>query len=202
MYFIGIAGGSGSGKTTFVNKITRHFSSDKVAILSMDSYYLPRPPEHLYDTQGIPNFDHPDAIDWELLKSHLITLKKGEKVLSPIYDFTIHERTPQTCPVGPAKVVLFEGIFALFENEIREMLDIKCFLLVDTDIRFIRRLHRDLKERGRTLENIIEQYYGTVRPMYQKYLITQKDYADIIVGEENETAASLLSSQITYLLSR
>lgn len=201
MYLVGIAGGSGSGKTTFAKKIMQRFANNEVALLHMDSYYLPAQPKTNLGSSGKPNFDHPDAFDWELLTYHLETLKSGQAVQSPVYDFQKSQRnTDQTVKIGPAKVILFEGIFSLFSQEIREILDIKCFLQVDADIRFTRRLHRDVHERGRSLESVIDQYYETVRPMYQKFLDPQRQYADFIIGEETDNAAQILSSHVSELL--
>ena len=201
MYLVGIAGGSGSGKTTFAKKIMKRFDTSDVALLHMDSYYLPVLPKSNYSTKGKPNFDHPDAFDWELLTFHLETLKNGHHVESPVYNFQKSQRdSSETETIGPAKVVIFEGIFSLFSQEIRQILDIKCFLQVDADIRFTRRLHRDVHERGRSLESVIDQYYETVRPMYQKFLDPQRQYADFIIGEETDNAAQILSSHINELL--
>lgn len=201
MYLVGIAGGSGSGKTTFAQKIINRFDPNEVALLHMDSYYLPVQPKINFGKTGKPNYDHPDAFDWELLTLHLQALKDGLVIQSPVYDFQKSQRdTNQTQKIGPAKVVLFEGIFSLFSQEIRQILDIKCFLQVDADIRFTRRLHRDVHERGRSLESVIDQYYETVRPMYQKFLDPQRQFADFIIGEETDNAAQILSSHVSELL--
>ncbi len=196
IFLIGIAGGSGSGKTTFAKKVMKHINSSQSCLLHMDSYYLPTVPK----SNGKANFDHPDAFDWNLLRHHLSELKRGMAIKSPVYDFSTSSRTEQFEEVGPCKVVLFEGIFSLYDQEIRDMLDIKSFLHVDSDIRFTRRLHRDVKERGRSLESVISQYYDTVRPMYLKYLEPQKQYADFTVGEETDVAASILAARIKELL--
>ena len=199
MYMIGIAGGSGSGKTTFTGKIQSRLNTD-ISVLHMDSYYLSTLPDSVYTKSGKPNFDHPEAFDWPLLKEHLQALKNGTHVDCPIYDFKHNSRTNQTTRIEPSKVVLFEGIFSLFDVEIRELLEIMCFLHVDADIRFTRRLHRDVQERGRSMDSVIAQYYETVRPMYMKFLDPQKQYADFIVGEETDIAASILSAKINELL--
>lgn len=200
IYLIGIAGGSGSGKTTFAKKVMKSINSSNSTLLHMDSYYLHNQPKTNFTASGKPNFDHPNAFDWDLLRSHLSDLKKGLSIKCPIYDFSTSSRTDEFETVGPCKVVLFEGIFSLYDQEIRDMLDIKCFLHVDSDIRFTRRLHRDVKERGRSLESVISQYYDTVRPMYQKYLDPQKQYADFTVGEETDVAALILGARIKQLL--
>ena len=199
MYIIGVAGGSGSGKTTFAKKLLNRISTN-IAVLHMDSYYLPSQPKTNRTKSGKPNFDHPDAFDWNLLRAHLDILKSGGKINSPVYDFSSSSRSEETHSIGPSTVILFEGIFTLFDQEIRDMLDIKCFLHVDSDIRFTRRLHRDVKERGRSLESVIEQYYDTVRPMYQKYLDPQRQFADFIVGEESDVAADILAAKVNEML--
>jgi uridine kinase len=200
IFLIGIAGGSGSGKTTFAKKVMKNINSSVCGMLHMDSYYLPTLPKNNYTSAGKPNFDHPDAFDWDLLKSHLFELKQGNSIKTPVYDFALSSRTGEFEKIGPCKVVLFEGIFSLYDQDIRDLLDIKCFLHVDSDIRFTRRLHRDVKERGRSLESVISQYYDTVRPMYQRYLEPQRQYADFTVGEETDVASTILSARIKELL--
>jgi len=199
IFLIGICGGSGSGKTTFASKVLKHIPQEAVSVLHMDSYYLPELPHSHYTSTGKPNFDHPDAFDWPLIRTHLADLKAGNPVNSPIYDFAKSVRTDQSHSLGPSRIVIFEGIFTLFDQSIRDLLDIKCFLHVDSDIRFTRRLHRDVKERGRSLESVIAQYYDTVRPMYQKYLDPQRQYADFIVGEETDVASQILAARILEL---
>jgi uridine kinase len=200
IFLIGIAGGSGSGKTTFAKKVMKNIDNSTCSLLHMDSYYLPTQPKSNYTSAGKANFDHPNAFDWVLLRHHLTELKAGLAIKSPIYDFASSTRTEEFEPMGPCKVVLFEGIFSLYDQEIRDLLDIKCFLHVDSDIRFTRRLHRDVKERGRSLESVIAQYYDTVRPMYQKYLDPQRQFADFTVGEETDVASTILSARIKELI--
>ena len=166
----------------------------------MDSYYLHILPDELKTQEGNPNFDHPHAFDWDLLNHHVEQLKSGNSIEVPCYDFKSSSRLAETQTVNPNKIVLFEGIFTLFDKSIRDLLDIKCFLHVDSDIRFTRRLHRDVNERGRSLESVIEQSYQTVRPMYQKHLDPQKQFADFTVGEETDVAAKILSARIRELL--
>ncbi|MEX0799262.1 MAG: uridine kinase [Bacteriovoracaceae bacterium] len=197
---MGIAGGSGSGKTTFAHKVLKGAGESHLSLLHMDSYYLHRQPKELETASGQPNFDHPHSFDWKLLREHIQALKSGETVQSPVYDFKTNSRTNQTQMIKPNKVLLFEGIFSLFDKEIRDKLDIKCFLHVDADIRFTRRLHRDVNERSRSLESVIAQYYETVRPMYQKFLEPQKQFADFTVGEETSVAASILAARLKELL--
>ncbi|MCO4792940.1 MAG: uridine kinase [Bacteriovoracaceae bacterium] len=199
MYIIGIAGGSGSGKTTFANKVQTSVKHN-VSMLHMDSYYLPMLPKELFTKSDRLNYDHPAAFDWPLLRKHILCLKDGESVSSPVYDFKTSSRTAESVSIHPTPVIILEGIFTLFDNEIRDLLDIMCFLHVDSDIRFARRLHRDVKERGRSLESVIDQYYETVRPMHLKYLEPQKQFADFIVGEETDIGASILAAKLNELL--
>lgn len=199
MYIIGIAGGSGSGKTTFTQKVLAQVGHPRVSILHQDSYYLPFPPDDLR-LNGEPNFDHPEAFDWDLLKSHLELIREGRPIESPVYDYSLSRRTARTQTVGPCDILIVEGIFALWDPEIRLLYDLKFYLHVEADIRFIRRLFRDLKDRSRTMEDIIRQYYDTVRPMHQLYLEPTKQYADIVVGEETDSAAELLSGMIKQKL--
>ena len=196
MKIIGIAGGSGSGKTTFAKKVISQIDEDKVNILHMDSYYLPDQPVQHYTKSGKPNFDHPKAFDWELLRTHLTKLRNGEPIEIPIYNFKTSDRENGTVTLTAKPVLLFEGIFTLIDPVIRELLDIKTFLHVEADIRFTRRLNRDVGERGRSLDSVTKQYYETVRPMYEKFLAPQKQYADFIVGEETDVAATILAARI------
>ncbi|MBY0416366.1 MAG: uridine kinase [Bdellovibrionales bacterium] len=198
MHIISICGGSGSGKTTFADKIRKNVEQE-ISIIHMDSYYLPKLPRDLKRPGERPNFDHPDAFDWDLLKKHLEDLKNGKPVKSPHYDFKKNARLKTSSVVKPTKVVLFEGIFSLYHEDIRKMCDITTFLHVEADIRFIRRLHRDVEERGRSLDSVITQYYETVRPMYQQYLDPQRQYADFIVGEETDIAASILAAKVSQM---
>lgn len=198
MFLISICGGSGSGKTTFTEKV-KTYSELPVSVLNMDSYYLPKLPAHLKTSSGGYNFDHPEAFDWKLLKKHLQMLKMGKEIPVPCYDFKKNSRLKKTTLLKPTRVVLFEGIFSLYDKEIRELSDITAFLHVEADIRFIRRLHRDVDERGRSLDSVINQYYETVRPMYQQFLDPQRQYANFIVGEETDIAASILSAKVNEL---
>lgn len=199
MYLIGIAGGSGSGKTTFAKKIIQRVNHADLILLSQDSYYLSTAAAHL-KLHGEANFDHPEAFDWPLLRDHLLRLKQGEQVAVPVYDYKTSRRTDETHAVGPAKVVILEGIFTLWDQELRDLFDAKIYLHVESDIRFIRRLHRDVRERGRTHDEIIRRYYDTVRPMHQLYLEPTKKYADVVVGEESDVAADILAARIRELL--
>ncbi len=205
MFLIGIAGGSGSGKTTFAKKILKELqrefpeAASRVALLHQDSYYLPSHPAHL-NVNGEPNFDHPEAFDFKLLKEHLQKLKSGQRIEAPLYDFRTCSRQAETEPVGPCEAILMEGIYTLWDAEIRPLFDVKVFLHVEADIRFIRRLHRDVRERGRTLDGIIRQYYDTVRPMHHEFLDPTRQYADLVVGEETDIAAEVLAARLAQQL--
>jgi uridine kinase len=199
MHLIGIAGGSGSGKTTFAKKVLSRVNDARVVLLSQDSYYLPAPPPKLR-VHGEPNFDHPDAFDWALLREHLQKLKSGESIPVPVYDYNVSRRTDQTERVGPCGAIIMEGIYTLWDADIRDLFDIKVYLNVEADIRFIRRLHRDVRERGRTLDGIIRQYYDTVRPMHHEFLEPTRQYADLVVGEETDIAAQVLAARVRQLV--
>lgn len=199
MFLIGIAGGSGSGKTTFAQKVVKLVGSDQVLHLHQDSYYLPAQSEDHF-VKGKPNFDRPDAFDWLLLREQLAAIKNGEKIAAPLYDFVTSTRSSKIETVGPARICVFDGIYALWDEEIRAMMDLKIFLHVDADIRFIRRLHRDVKERGRTLDSIISQYYDTVRPMHRQYLEPTSQFADLTIGEETDIPAEVVASRIRAVL--
>lgn len=200
MYLIGITGGSGSGKTTFASKLLQ-LTGSNVSILSMDAYYLDNPPTYLTNGKYCFNFDHPEALDWNLIQEHLVSLKKGEKITPPIYDFKQNKRVGYVQNFPQTKVVLFEGIYVLHNELIRDLIDIKCYINVESDIRFIRRLNRDIVERGRTVESVIDQYCNTVRPMHQKYLGQQQEFADLVIGETNDVAVRVLAAKIKNLLS-
>ena len=199
MYLIGIAGGSGSGKTTFSKKIIQRVNHPDVVLLSQDSYYLSQPSPALR-VHGEANFDHPEAFDWPLLRDHLTQMKQGVDVAVPVYDYKTSRRTSETHPVGPCKVVILEGIFTLWDEALRDLFDVKIYINVEADIRFIRRLHRDVRERGRTHDEIIRRYYDTVRPMHQLYLEPTRKYADMVVGEESDVAADIVAARVRELL--
>jgi uridine kinase len=206
MYLIGIAGGSGSGKTTFAKKILNKVHQDlgteaisEVVLMSQDSYYLSAPNPTL-KIGNENNFDHPEAFDWPLLRDHLSRLKTGEQIPVPVYDYKISRRTEEVTKIGPSKVVLLEGIYTLWDQELRDLFDVKVFLHVDADIRFIRRLHRDVKERGRTHDEIVRRYYDTVRPMHLLYLEPTAQFADLVVGEETDIAARILADHVKELV--
>jgi len=198
---IGVAGGSGSGKTTVVREIVRGLGDDQVTILHHDSYY--RDNSHLDAPERTAiNYDHPDALETDLLVRHLDELRRGRPVDVPIYDFTTHARLGETLP-GPArKVVILDGLLILWDRNLRERMDIKVYVDTDPDIRFIRRLERDLTERGRSADSVIRQYHQTVRPMHLEFVEPSKRYADIIVpqGGLNSVAIDMLITKIRAVL--
>ncbi|MFN8405500.1 MAG: uridine kinase, partial [Anaerolineales bacterium] len=179
---IGIAGGSGSGKTTVAQTILSRVGRERIAFLQHDSYYK--------DLSGLPpvqraeiNFDHPDSLESDLLIQHIASLRDGRPVQVPIYDFATDRRTGKTFTVEPCRVILVEGILIFVEPELRKMFDVKIFVDTDADLRFIRRLERDITERGRTTESVIKQYQSTVRPMHLEFVEPSKRYADVIIPE-------------------
>lgn len=198
MFLIGVAGGSGSGKTTFAKKLIENGS--EINILHMDSYYLPDGNDIIKTSKGEPNFDHPDAFDWELLRTHLSALASNQAIEAPTYNFITNSRNKEKMLIKPKKILIVEGIYSLYDSVIRDLLSVKCFLDVPCDIRFIRRLERDTKERGRNLDSIISQYYDSVRPMYLKNIEPQKEFADIVIGQETTIASGILSARIKEVI--
>ena len=198
---VGVAGGSGSGKTTVARKILHQLGRHRIAFLVQDSYYRDiewRDEEHLRRH----NFDHPDALDSALLVSHLESLRAGGDVEVPIYDFVTHRRTGRAQTVESRPVVLVEGILLFADPAVRSLLDFKIFVDTDPDVRLIRRLRRDLEERGRSLDGILEQYLSTVRPMHLEFIEPSKRYADIIVpeGGENRVAMEMVTARLEQIL--
>lgn len=201
MLIIGIAGGTGSGKTTVVQQIIEELPQGEVCVISQDSYYS--------DTSHLPmeervkiNFDHPHAIDFELLTEHLQQLRAGKSIEQPIYSFADHNRTGETITTPPKKVVIVEGILILTNKSIRDMLDIKLFVHADSDERLIRRIHRDIRDRGRTIEEVLERYKTTLKPMHQQFIEPTKEFADIIIptNKYNTVAVSVLQRIIHHTL--
>ena len=200
-FVIGVAGGTGSGKTTVANAIFRRVGEDGISLLFHDAYYrdwadLPK------DVLDRKNFDHPDSLETELLVRHVRALREGMVVEAPIYDFKTHRRTEQTRRVLPKRIVLVEGILIFAEPELRKLFDVKVFVDTDADVRLIRRIRRDIAERGRTLESVVEQYYATVRPMHLEFVEPSKRWADLIVpeGGENAVAMEFLFARLERLL--
>jgi uridine kinase len=198
---IGVAGGTGSGKTTVANEILQRVGAEHVAYIPHDAYY--RELGHLaQEERARVNFDHPDSLETELLVEHLKVLCAGQTVEIPIYDFTTHMRTQETRRVEPAPVILVEGILVFVEPELRELLDVKLYVDTDADVRFIRRLQRDVHERGRSVESVCEQYLTTVRPMHLEFVEPSKRYADVIIPEGgfNEVAIEMVAARLRSML--
>jgi uridine kinase len=194
---IGISGGTGSGKTTVANRILETVRASEVVFIQQDSYYRNLKDLPL-DYQQVANFDHPDAIDNDLLVNHVRKLRAGEPIDLPIYDFRTNMRLNETRAVDPKPIVIVEGILIFADPRLLEQLDIKVFVDTPDDIRFIRRLRRDIAERGRTVESVIEQYIGTVRPMHMQFVEPSKRYADVIIpeGGHNLVSIDLISGKI------
>ena len=187
---IGIAGGTGSGKTTLADKLVESFGSNEVSILRHDNYYK-RHDEMCYEERCKLNYDHPDAFDTDLLCEHIRMLKSGKSVNMPVYDYTIHNRSDQTIAVACAPVIILEGILIFAEPELCKLMDIKVFVDTDADVRILRRIIRDVKERGRSLDSVISQYLTTVKPMHEQFVEPSKRMADIIIPEGGENIVAL-----------
>ena len=190
---IGIAGGSGSGKTTLTNRLWKQFGPDEVSVLNHDSYYK-RHDELPYEERCKLNYDHPDSFDTPLLVEHLKALRAGQPVKVPIYDYSIHNRTDRTVTVYPAPVIIVEGILIFASPELCEQMDMKVYVDTDADVRILRRIMRDVKQRGRTLDSVVEQYLTTVKPMHEQFVEPSRRKADLIVpeGGRNPVALQLL----------
>ena len=198
---IGIAGGTGSGKTSIAKAIASDFGKSKVALIEQDAYY--RDLSNLtLEKRSVVNFDHPDAVDFDFMKLQLNNLIQGNKVNIPIYDFATHTRKNDTHPVERHRIIILEGILTLFHQEIRDMMDIKIYVETADDIRIIRRIKRDIEKRERTFTSVIEQYYNTVRPMHIQFVEPTKKYADIIIpeGGQNKVAVDILRTKIMTLI--
>ncbi len=198
---LGVAGGTGSGKTTVARTILDRVGAEHIAYVPHDAYYR----DHAqlpHDPGGQVNWDHPDALDTELMIAHLETLRAGRPIALPVYDFTQHQRTPATVAVSPQPIILVEGILLFAEARLRAVFDVKIFVDTDADIRLIRRLQRDIAERGRTAESVIRQYLATVRPMHLEFVEPSKRYADVIIPEGgfNEVAMDMIVARIQALV--
>jgi uridine kinase len=198
---IGIAGGTGSGKTTVARAIYDRVGRDRIEWISHDAYYRNFEGLNPEEKHKI-NFDHPDSLESELLARHIDVLSKGAAVEIPIYDFTTHSRKTETQRVEPRKVIIVEGILVLAEAELRKRIDIKLFVDTPPDIRFVRRLMRDIRSRGRSLESVVEQYVTTVRPMHEEFVEPSKRYADLIIpeGGENLVAIDAIIARVEHLV--
>ncbi|WP_026449760.1 uridine kinase [Aequorivita capsosiphonis] len=202
MLIIGIAGGTGSGKTTVVDQIVKELPIDEVCVISQDSYYHDTSHLSIEDRKKI-NFDHPKAIDFDLLVSHLKELRNGNSFEQPVYSFVEHNRTGETIRTFPRKVIIVEGILILSHPDIREMFDIKIFVHADSDERLIRRLKRDIATRGRDLEEVLNRYQTTLKPMHQQFIEPTKEFADIIIptNKYNTVAVDVIRSIIHQKIS-
>ena len=194
---IGIAGGTGSGKTTLANKVVESFGADEVSILRHDNYYK-RHDNMTYEERCQLNYDHPEAFDTELLCEHIKILKQGMAIEMPVYDYTAHNRSNEVVVVNPAPVIVLEGILIFAEPMLCELMDIKVFVDTDADVRILRRILRDVKERGRSLDSVIGQYLTTVKPMHEQFVEPSKRRADIIIpeGGENQVALQMLIERV------
>lgn len=199
--FIGVAGGTGSGKSTVAAKIAEGLPRGSVATMDHDSYYRDRQDLSLTQREQL-NFDHPDALETSLLVDHLRRLKGGQVIEAPVYDFKTHARQPVRRMIEPAAIVIVEGILIFVEKELRDLLDIKIFVDTDADIRIMRRIRRDLEQRGRTFQSVREQYYKTVRPMHLQFVEPSKRWADLIIpeGGENRVALDLVIGRLRHHL--
>ena len=196
---IGIAGGTGSGKSTFTNRIKERFGDD-VTVIYHDNYYRRRD-DMTYEERTKVNYDHPSSLETDLLIEHLKMLKEGKSIECPVYDFTQHNRSNETYTIQPSKIFLIEGILIFSDEQLRDLFDIKIFVEADADERILRRIVRDVKERGRDLDNIMEQYLTTVKPMHYLYVEPTKTTADIIINSGmNDVAFDVVSAKIASLL--
>lgn len=202
-FVIGVAGGSGSGKTTVTRRVIETVGREGVAVLNQDNYYRDQS-DIPFESRLHTNYDHPAAFDWALLREQLGALLAGVPIEMPEYDFTQHTRAAHTTRVLPGRVVVLEGFFALYDEELRSRMGLKVFVDADADVRFIRRLLRDTQERGRTPESVIEQYLGFVRPMHLSFVEPTKRYADVIIphGGMNEPALDMLAARIRVMAQR
>ena len=195
MLLIGITGGTGCGKTTVVNQIIEELPSGQVSVISLDSYY--KDLSHLsYEERTKVNFDHPKSLDFDLLKDHLSQLKEGKTIMQPTYSFVEHNRLPVTIPIAPCKVLIVEGILIFSHPDLRNLFDIKIYVHADSDERLIRRIKRDISERGRTIEEVLNRYQTTLKPMHQEFIEPTKEYADIIIpnNRHNKVAIDIVKT--------
>ena len=198
-----IGGGSASGKTYVLRKVLEKLPKDRVAVISLDDYYKDFSILPMEERAKI-NFDHPKAFDWKLMNEQLSTLKRGEAIEKPIYDFTIHGRSPKTEKVEPKELIIIEGIMALVNKDLRSIGDLKVFISASRERRLVRRIDRDMKERGRTYESIIEQYFTTVLPMFEEIIAPSQYYADLIVNNDGGSTHSIdvLASVLQTMLDK
>ncbi|GMA63605.1 uridine kinase [Alicyclobacillus fastidiosus] len=202
MLIIGIAGGTGSGKTSVARAILEQLGAEHVVLISQDAYYQDHSNLPFERRQQL-NYDHPDSFDNDLLREHLRALRRGQSIQMPIYDFKTHDRKEETIHVAVRPVIVLEGIHVLVDPELRELLDIKVFVDTDPDVRVLRRIRRDIEERGRSIESVYEQYLSTVKPMHDAFIEPSKRFADLIIpeGGENQIAIALLTTRVSQFLS-
>ena len=201
-FVIGMAGGSGSGKTTISTSIVEQIGPERVALIPHDAYYRHRP-DLSYEQRTRVNYDHPDSLETELLLTHIETLATGQPIEQPVYDFSRHLRRSETATVHPRPVVLIEGILILVEPELRAAMDLRVFVDTDPDLRVLRRMERDMRDRGRSFASVVDQYHATVRPMHLQFVEPSKRYADVIIPEGyNRDAVGALVSMIREVLGR
>lgn len=200
-FMIGVAGGTCSGKSTVAERLASTIGSDQLALIKQDAYYIDRSHQP-FDERARANYDHPDAFDWSLMTEQLKELMSGRTVPVPVYDYADHNRSRDVVHVSPAPIVVFEGILALFDERLRNLFDLKIFVDTDADIRLTRRMQRDVTERGRTYDGIIEQYLTTVRPSHVQFIEPSKRYADVIFpeGGHNTAALDILVARVRQLL--
>jgi len=200
---IGITGGTGSGKSTIAREIYKQFGDTCIAMIEQDSYYKDQS-DLSFEERIKTNYDHPDAFDTSLLVEHLNLLLEGQVIEKPIYNFEIHNRKKETVSVMSKEIIIFEGILVLSEKVLRDMLNIKIYVDTDADVRFIRRLTRDINERGRTTDSVIKQYLNVVKPMHEQFTEPTKRYADIIIpeGGHNKVAIDILTANISQILQK
>lgn len=199
IYLIGIAGGTGSGKSTFTNRLKESLGSD-ITVIYHDNYYR-RQDELTFEERKLTNYDHPDSFETELLVEHIQLLKEGKSVECPVYDYTQHNRSDKTTTIHPSKVIIIEGILALYDERLRDLYDMKIFVEADADERILRRVVRDTKERGRDLDGIVKQYLTTVKPMHYMYVEPTKSMADLVINSGlNNVAYEVVKSRINDLI--
>lgn len=199
-FVIGVAGGSGSGKSTVTQQVLAAFGADLVSVVMQDDYYRDQS-DLTPEVRRKQNYDHPNAFDWPLLVEHVQALRKGEAIAMPEYDFTIDNRSNNTIPVEPAPVIVIEGLFALYDADLRDMMSLKIFVDTASDVRFIRRMQRDINERGRTVESIVSQYLETVRPMHKQFIEPTKRHADVILPHgANGPAVDMITTKVASVV--
>lgn len=201
-FVIGVAGGSGSGKSTVTQQVLASFGAELVSVVMQDDYYCDQS-DLTPEERRKQNYDHPHAFDWPLLVQHVQSLSNGEAIEMPEYDFTIDNRSNTTIPVKPAPVIVIEGLFALYDEDLRNMMSLKIFVDTASDVRFIRRMQRDIAERGRSVESVVGQYLGTVRPMHKQFIEPTKRHADVILPHgANGPAVDMITAKVASVLGK